>query len=433
MNWFFFILLNATFFIRPADLVQSADLPLYNILMIACLSVSGGRVLGVIANRPRSPVTMCVLGVVLACVLSHLTRAALRSAAEDGFYILKIITYYLVMVAVVVTPARMVSLLRWLVCFTVVLTGLALAHYHGFISLESLEACQQNDIDPATGEVYVIPRLVSTGVFNDPNDLSMICVFAIIICLFFAERTRGFGRFCWLAPVGFFAYGLKLTYSRGGLLNLGFSLMVLSWCRLGWKKTVVAGALALPAVLAIFGGSRMTNIDLSDSQNTSQSRIQLWSEGLGMFRERPLFGVGMNEYADRAGLVAHNSYVHAYGELGFFGGTLFLGAFYSAVLGVWKLYNPDVEFYDPAIKQLRPYVLAMICSYCVGMFSLSRCYTVTTYTMLGISASYLQVAKTWTSEPGVAFDSRFIQRLVVVGLAGIAFLYIFVRLTVRWN
>lgn len=125
MDWFFFILLNAAYFIRPADLVQSADLPLYNILMIACLVVSGGHMWAVIANAPRSPITMCVLGVVLACVLSHLTRAVLGRAAEDGFYILKIITYYLVMVAVVVTPARMVSLLHWLVCFTVVVTGLA--------------------------------------------------------------------------------------------------------------------------------------------------------------------------------------------------------------------------------------------------------------------------------------------------------------------
>ena len=45
MQWFFFILLNAAFFIRPADLMQSADIPLYNIMMIACLIVSGTRVL----------------------------------------------------------------------------------------------------------------------------------------------------------------------------------------------------------------------------------------------------------------------------------------------------------------------------------------------------------------------------------------------------
>ena len=262
----------------------------------------------------------------------------------------------------------------------------------------------------------------------------MICVFAIIICLFFAERTRWFGRFCWLAPVGLFAYGLKLTYSRGGLLNLGLSLMILSWHRLGWKKTVMAGALALPAVLALFGGSRMTNIDLSDSQNTSQSRIQLWSDGLSMFREKPLFGVGMNEYGERAGLVAHNSFVHAYAELGFFGGMLFTSAFYAALFGVWRLFEkPDIEFYDSTIKQLGPYMLALICSYCVGMYSLSRCYTVTTYVVLGIAASYLHLAETWTSAPGVRFDSQFIQRMFVVGLAVIAFLYIFVRLTVRWH
>lgn len=433
MDWFFFILLNAAFFIRPADLVQSANLPVYNILMIACLALSGARVLGPTFSARRSPITTCVLGIVAACVLSHLSHASLRRAAEDGFYIIKIIVYYLLLVALVDTPARLMSFLRWLVGFTLVLTGLALAHYHGLISLPSLEACQQRDINPETGEVYLIPRLCSTGVFGDPNDLSMILVLAVIVCLFFFDSApRGFGRLCWLAPAGVFLYALKLTFSRGGLLNLGLSLMVVSWYRLGWKKTLMVSALALPAAIGLCGG-RMTRIDLGDSQDTAQARIQLWSEGLNLFRESPFFGIGMNEYGERAGLAAHNSFVHAYAELGFFGGALFAGAFYSALSGVKRLGNKGVAFYDRALMHLRPYVLAMICSYCAGIFSLSRPYTITTYTLLGIAAAYLQIAETRTSVAGLRFDSHFVQRLFFVGVGCLLFLYLFVRVMVRWS
>jgi hypothetical protein len=433
MEWLFFILLNAAFFVRPADLVKSADLPIYNVLMIACLIVAGPRVLAVIGAARRSPVTACVLGVLAACILSHLSHANLRRAVDDGFYMIKIITYYLLLAALVDSHARLKSFLRWLVVFTLLLTGLALAHYHGFIVVESLEACQQNDIDPATGDVYVIPRLCSTGVFSDPNDLSIIIVVAVITCLFFFDiASGGIGRWLWFAPVGVFFHALKLTYSRGGLLTLGMGLGVVSLQRLGWKKTVMIGIVALPAVLVLFGG-RMTNMDMGNSHDTSQQRIQLWSDGLLLFRERPVFGIGMNEYADRAGLVAHNSFVHTYAELGFFGGTLFAGAFYAALLGVWRLGDKEVAFHDRALMQLRPYVLAMICSYCFGLFSLSRPYTITTYTLLGIAATYVQVATNCTSAPGVRFDAHFVRRLLLVGIGCLLFLNIFVRLTVRWN
>jgi hypothetical protein len=433
MGWFFFIFLNAAFFIRPADLIQSADMPIYNILMIACLVSSGARVLRTISTASDLPITSCVLGVVAACVFSHLSHGNLGEAVADGFYMIKIVPYYLLLIALVDTPARLHSFLRWLVGFTLVLTALALLHYHGIVQIEALDACQQNDVNPETGEAYVIPRLCSTGVFNDPNDLSMILVLAMIACLFLVEQApSGFGKYLPLAPLGVFLYGLQLTYSRGGLLNFGLGLLVLFRAKFGWKKTIGISLVLFPVLIAMFGG-RMTRIDVGNSQDTSQARIQLWSQGFELFRESPLFGVGMNKYAERAGLVAHNSFVHTFAELGFFGGTLFAGAFYAAFSGVMRLGNKNVVIYDPLMAKLRPYILAMIGSYCAGMFSLSRSYTLTTYVLLGIAAAYLQIAEARTSVAGLRFDSHFVQRLFLVGVGCLLFLYLFVRSTVRWS
>jgi O-antigen ligase len=433
MDWFFFILLNAAFFIRPGDLLQSADLPVYNVLMIACLVVSGARVLQMIRSSSQSPVTVCVLGLVVSCILSHLSRGRLGPALADGFYMVKIVPYYLLLIALVDTPKRLRSLIRWLVVFTLVLAALALGHYHGFFRIESLEAVQQADINPDTGEIYSFPRLCSTGVFNDPNDLSMILAEATIASVYFLESTtRGLGRWLWLVPIGVFLYALQLTYSRGGLIGFCLGLVILFHARFGWKKTFAISVVALPVLVALFGG-RMTRIDVGNTSDTSQHRIQLWSHGFDLLREAPIFGVGMNTFADRAGLVAHNSFVHTYAELGFVGGTLFAGAFYAAITGLIRLGQPGVAFFDRATMQLRPYVLAMTCSYCACMFSLSRPYTITTYTALGIAAAHLQIAGRWSSAGSVQFDQRFVQRLFCVGIACVLFLYVFVRLFVRWH
>src|SRR5208283_189295 len=100
-------------------------------------------------------------------------------------------------------------------------------HYHGVIELRALNAIDQRDIDPETGEVTVIPRLSSVGIFSDPNDLSTLLVLTTIACLFFFDSTPSKLRRClWLAPPGLFLYALKLTYSRGGLINLTLSLLI---------------------------------------------------------------------------------------------------------------------------------------------------------------------------------------------------------------
>lgn len=190
MEWFFFVLLNAAFFVRPGDLMQSADFPVYNFTMIACLILAGPRVVEVARSWRQSPITTCVLGMVAACLLSHMSRAYFGRAVEDGIYLVKIIIYYLVFVAIVNSPARLQSFLRWFVVFTLVLTGLALAHWHELVSIECLAACQQYEFNSVTGQIEVIPRLRSTGVFNDPNDLSMVLIVGVIICLYIIDNAQ---------------------------------------------------------------------------------------------------------------------------------------------------------------------------------------------------------------------------------------------------
>ena len=296
----------------------------------------------------RAPITCCVLGLLPAVALSQLAHFQFGLAFDCVQRFAKVVIYYLLFVALVDTLPRLKSFLFWLNRFVIVLTALALLHYHGIINIPSLDAFQQHDIDPETEEVRLLPRLCSTGLFNDPNDLCNIVVIGILISLFvMIELRQGFRRMLWLAPIGMYLYALKLTYSRGGLITLSAGVLTFVHARFGRKKTVFAAGLLLPAVLVFFGG-RQTTVDVSSKEDTSQNRIQAWAEGLAVFRQAPLFGIGMDEYAEQFRMAAHNSFVHTYVELGFFGGTLFSGAFYTCLWGLLRLSRHDVVFHDQA-------------------------------------------------------------------------------------
>ena len=173
-------------------------------------------------------------------------------------------------------------------------------------------------------------RLQATGIYGNPNDLSRILVVGILLSLYFlGDRRLGLLRPLWLLPIGLFGLGLHLTHSRGGLLSLFAGIWALFYNRYGRAKTLLLGAMILPVLLVGFGG-RQTNF--STSEGTGQERIKIWNDGFVLMQGSPVFGIGMNQYAEQLRIAAHNSFVHCYVELGFIGGTFFFALFYLPFL-----------------------------------------------------------------------------------------------------
>src|SRR6185436_17415148 len=110
---------------------------------------------------------------------------------------------------------------------------------------------------------------------------------------------------------------------------------------------------------------------------------------------RLLFGIGMDEYIKHAGYVAHNSFVHAFVELGYFGGTLFFGSFFFAVLALYRMSKLNA-IRDPRseLGRLHPYLAAMLAGWSTGLLTLSRCYVVPTYIVLGTIAVFINLSRT---------------------------------------
>jgi O-antigen ligase len=425
-----FMLLNATLFIRPAEIAEALHgSPIYLVLFVLCGAVALVPLLAQLSLEAlrRWPITACVVGLLPVVVLSHAVQFHTWEARTYGFEFAKILLYYLLLVAVVDTPGRLRWFLFWLAGFTVVLAALALLQYYAVISIPALEVLKERATDPVNGDPVEVVRLRSTGIYNDPNDLCLILVVGIASALYgLGSRRFGPARFLWLLPVGLFCFALMLTKSRGGFLALLAGLLVLFRSRFGWRKTIILTVVVVPVMVLLFGG-RQTSIDLSSGESTGQARIQLWSEGLLLFRENPVSGIGYKVYADEVGLVAHNSYLHAFTELGVVGGTLFLGAFFLAFVSLHRLGRRPAAIRDPELRRLRPYLLAILAGYGVGILTLSRCYIEPTYMVLGLATVYGRLAARYRTVPTPCLDLKLCGRLVLVSGTVLVALYLFVR------
>jgi hypothetical protein len=434
MDFFLFLLVNATLFIRPGELIPATEgWPIYNYVILTNLLVAAPAILNHFTQHgiSRCPTTVCVLGVLAFIFISHFVRFDLYSARMGTFEFAKVVAYFLLLVATVNTPKRLFTLLGAVVVFTLAINTLSVLQYHGKIDLPVLAALMENDFDEETGEAFANPRMRATGIFNDPNDLSMIIVTSTLICaggLFY--KQFGFQRFVLAAPIGLLGYALTLTQSRGGLFALVAGCGAFFYARFGAVRAGMLGAAGIPVLLAGFGG-RQVDFGGAISGGTGASRAELWSEGLQLFKESPIVGIGYKEYAEQVGQVAHNSFLHAFVELGFVGGLMFFGVF--AVVG-WSLSNLlrfRNEIDSAGLKHFLPYLIAVFAAYAIAMMSLSRCYVAPTYLIAGSAAAYERLARPQTSLPPIVFNGKVMHSLAVASVGFLASMYFYIKVIHR--
>lgn len=438
--FYLFILLNAILFIRPAEVVPALEgLPIYEVVILACIASSWGAIRQQLTRRSlkANPLTACVLGMLGALVLSHLAHLSFFGIKIGGVAFAKVVIYYLLLVGVVDSADRLRQFLVWVCVFMLALTMLAVLEYNQVVDIPSMAPItqlQEGEIDPITGDDAVLPRLCGSGIFNDPNELSLSLARGVFICLFIViDRPRQILRWLWLAPIPFFVYALKLTYSRGGLLAFAAGLVAMFYGYLGWRKTVLVLAILAPVALSLFAG-RQLNIELNDSSDTSQSRIQLWADSFDLMRTQPVFGIGEGQITEHLGFVAHNSFVHSYAELGLLGGTVFTAIWFLSLIAIHRLHKGDnARCVTGAVRRMGPCMLAIVVSYIVGMLSLSLCYVVPTYTVVGIAAVYSRIGTATCPAAVPPLNGRLIWRLVVVSAVWLIALMLFVHQFVKWQ
>ena len=275
-------------------------------------------------------------------------------------------------------------------------------------------------------------RLCGLGLFNDPNDISMVIVATAMLCIFFlTDKNLGPFRVLWLIPMAILAVALLATHSRGGLLCLGGAIFVLMLFRFD-KKVAIVALICAACIVPLIAG-RQGDINLDDG--TGQDRIVAWKDGLSELKSPEiLFGIGMDEYGDHVGIVAHNSFVHAYVELGFFGGTLFFGVFFMSALALFRLHEERMgERMHPDLARAYPFVAAILAGWATGMLSLSRCYVMPTFLTFGMVASYLNLAGYYlhARRPLVVWNNQTVLRLGSCSAVALIGLFMFVKIFAR--
>ena len=347
----------------------------------------------------------------------------------------KIAVYYLLLVANINSETRLRSFLWWLLLLIALVAVLSLLGAYHVIQFPGVEFFAQRQHDRVTGELTaIIPRLQSVGIFNNPNNLAMILVPGAVIALYFAAdpATNILLRPLGLAMVGFFGYAIHGTQSRGGLLALMAAVLTLSVARWGWKRTAMLAVICLPLLFVAYKG-RMTEFDSAMAEDTGQSRIHIWSEGFVLFVQQPLFGIGEGNFVDEVGIVAHNSFLQSFTELGLMGGGLFLGEIMAAFVILYRIQDQIDPLELPGFARLAPCITAILAGFVASMLASTRDYFVPTYLVLGLVTACSRSVAMETEFIPLRFDNHFIKRMGLGSLAFLAILYTFVRVNVNWG
>lgn len=431
LGFLLFLVLNAVLFVRPAEIVPALlGWEIYLVVILSCLFFSFPVVLDQLSPRALEvrPITLCVVGLLPATLLSHLSHFRFEEARLNGWEYVKTLLYFFLFVGLISTRRRLRIFLLFFTLSAAVVAGLAVLQYHEIIKLPNLNPVKEN-MRGEGGKEIAIYRLQGSGLFQDPNDLCVLLVVSLLLGLYWlTDKRSGLLRLLTIAPLLLFVYALSKTQSRGGMLALLAGFGIFMRMRFGWMKSLLLGAVVFPLILLLFAG-RQTNI--STSEGTAKERIQIWSDGLMQFRQSPLFGIGVNEYDKNVGHVAHNSYIHMFVEQGFLGGFFYVGAFALALESLYRI-GVGRRILDPELRRLHPYLLGVVAAWATGMLSLTLCYIIPTYTMLALAVVYRRLTATIPPMPTPRFDAPLALRLGGLSIAVFIGLNLFVRFFVAW-
>lgn len=396
MSLFLYHLYLAMVLLRPTDRFPAvAALPVMSATAGLALAVAGLRVLTGRGPTWRSAQVYLVVAFLAWAMFSLVAADRWLGGASVVFReLLPGITLFFLTVLNLDSTRRVRATAYLLVALCLVITVEAVAAFHygyggkRFLMRQgaSEETGGEEDSFETVGDGEIV-RVRSLGELNDPNDLAQALVTVLPLAFFAWRRGRWLrnAALVW-GPVTLMLYGVYLTRSRGGLLALIVVVFVALQRRLGHVFSLAASGLGGAALLAFgFVGRRSMGMDAS-----ALGRIDGWSEGLQMLKASPIWGVGYGNFTDLHRLVAHNSFVHCFAELGLVGYFIWLGTLVLTLLQGFALARRTGSEELPGYARLGLYSLV---GFLAGALFLSRTYSTVLFLILAFVTAIIDLGR----------------------------------------
>ncbi len=263
-------------------------------------------------------------------------------------------------------------------------------------------------------------------VFYDGNDIGMLLVCTLPLCIYFARHARNsVYRVLSLGIALLFMLTIAKTGSRGAFLGL---LAVGTYVLFNFRTiqpSIRFGVVGVCATLLIGVASttywsHMETIlnpttDYNWVGNDDQGRMSIWKRGLDYAEERPLTGVGIASFNIAEGTISplarrqeyakglkwsspHNSFVQVLAEMGLPGIVLFIAMLIAGFRSASRLARSSIHRSAEGRRygELARAHVAALAGYAVAGFFLSQAYAPYLYFVLGmIIALDVTVRKAW--------------------------------------
>jgi hypothetical protein len=112
---------------------------------------------------------------------------------------------------------------------------------------------------------------------------------------------------------------------------------------------------------------------------------------------------------------------------------MFFGCFFFIGMQLYRMGRLPEPVLNPELVRMRPYICALIAGWVMSIFSLSRCYVVPTYLLIGTCAAYLNLVwiHTESGEPLVIWNRGHAIRLGTASAMAFSGLYVFTAIMAR--
>lgn len=392
MSFLFICIYLFFLIIRPQDWALPM-LEVFRPVLITQMLATGFCILEVMGKslkvpEQRNPWWILMGGLLLAVAMSHLANTYLYGLIASMTDFGKIFVTFVVLWINLNSVKRLEIFTIFLVlmsCFISVNCILQVETGSGFGGSSPL-------VRPIPGTEEFVYQGHYFGIFGDPNDTAQLLTLALPLTVFVLIRYRNILlRVLSVLAVALIIWGVFATESRGGFLSLVVTAGVACRKLMSVRKFMLccAGGVFL---ITIFLPSRFSGALMDDSM---RERVNFWGEANYAFIQKPAFGVGygmITDYIPKDRSV-HNSYVHAYAELGVFGYLFWFSCLAFAFGSLWQMseLKPDSDSDRHLSLWAKCLVPGLAGMYLSGYF-LSRTYQLPFFVIFAMCAACYSLA-----------------------------------------